>query len=200
MTISTRSRPDARRSTSRIAVLSLVAILLAGAAGAQVAGRSSMDRLLPRVNFDIEQHELSTVVERDIKIAYRRGIEDLKEGNCRDAASKFDFILEQIGDDPMIYYVAATAARCMRSFRAAAGHYESAIEFEPTNYEAHRFLGVSRLALGDVEEATDILGRLELQRLECEDACEPELEEAYDGLRGAIELAQARSAETGATK
>ncbi|MEM9177069.1 MAG: hypothetical protein AAGC67_17765 [Myxococcota bacterium] len=164
-------------------------LLCASMAFAQSRGLSSLDRLA-RYDWDIEHFGLTNVVERDLKKAYRRGIEDLKDGNCRDAAHKFEFILEHIDDDATIYYVAATAARCMRAFRSAAGYYESSIEFEPTNYEAHRFLGVSRLALGEIEEANDVLASLDLERIECGDACAPGLEEAYAGLRGALEVVQ----------
>jgi tetratricopeptide (TPR) repeat protein len=163
-------------------------------ASAQGVGIPAIDRL-PRYDWDLEQYELTDVVSADIKQAYRRGIEDLKEGNCRDAASKFEFILDFIDDDPAIYYVAATAARCARAFRAAAGYYESTIEFDPDHWDAHRFLGVTRLALGDLDEAGDVLATLDLERLECAEACPPELEAAYAELRGALEVARARGAE-----
>ena len=97
-------------------------------AAAQGVGIPAIDRL-PRYDWDLEQYDLTDVISADIKQAYRRGIEDLKEGNCLDATSKFEFILEFMDDDPAIYYVAATAARCARAFRAAAGYYESTIEF-----------------------------------------------------------------------
>ena len=161
-------------------------------ASAQIIGIPQLDRM-PRFRYDwnVEQHELTNVIERDIKKAYREGIRNLQDGNCRDAHSKFEFILDFIDDDPLIYYVAATSARCMRGFRAAAGYYESAIEFEPAYYEAHRFLGLSRLALGDLESATEVLGDLELMRVECEGDCDPELEDAYASLRGALQMARA---------
>lgn len=163
-------------------------------AAAQGVGIPAIDRL-PRYDWDLEQYDLTDVISADIKQAYRRGIEDLKEGNCRDATSKFEFILDFLDDDPAIYYVAATAARCARAFRAAAGYYESTIEFDPNHWDAHRFLGVTRLALGDLDEAGDVLATLDLERIECAEACPPELEAAYAELRGALEVARAQSIE-----
>ncbi len=189
-----------RRNRSALAMRGILPLLLATglmgvpSAEAQITGIPALDRL-PRYDWDVDPNELVGVETREIKQAYRRGIQDLKDGHCRDASSKFEFILGFIDDDPTIYYVAATAARCHHAFRAAAGYYESTIEFEPTNYDAYRFLGVSRLALGEVDEARDVLARLDLARLECEGACPPDLELAYAALRGALEVAKARAAD-----
>ena len=78
----------------------------------------------------------------------------------------------------------------MRSFRSATGFYESTIEFDPERWEAYRYLGVSYLALGDVEAASDALAELDLARIECEKSCAPDLESAYASLRKAVETAQ----------
>ena len=168
--------------------------LVAGVAHAQRGGLSGLDRIA-RYDWDVEQSDLTDVLSRDLKKAWRRGVIDLKHGNCRDATRKFEFLLGHIEDDPTIYYAAATAARCARAFRAAAGYYESAIEFEPSNYEAMRFLGVSRLALGDMEEANEVLAALDLERIACARACAPELEAAYAELRGAVATAYERASD-----
>ena len=188
-----RHRSAIRAALRILRVGAVVLFMAAAPVSAQRTGFATIDRL-PRFDWEVEQYELSDVAERDIKKAYRRGIEDLKKGNCRDASSKFEFILGFIDDDPIIYYVAATAARCMRAFRAAAGYYESTIEFEPTNYDAHRFLGISRLALGQLDEASDVLATLDLERVECGEGCDPELEAAYASLRGALEFARTHAA------
>lgn len=189
-----RDRPSIRTVLRILRVGAVALVVTAAPASAQRTGFAAIDRL-PRYDWEVEQYELADVVERDLKKAYRRGIEDLKKGNCRDASTKFEFILGFIEDDPTIYYVAGTAARCMRAFRAAAGYYESTIEFEPKNYDAHRFLGISRLALGDLDEASEVLATLDLERVECGDECDPDLEAAYAGLRGALEFAQAYARE-----
>jgi len=188
----------AKRSLSgRVRGIGLSILLFgtfASAAAAQVPGGVipgiAPDPGLALPNWDVDELQGSTVEKREIVRAYRQAIDLLEEGQCRDALSKFDYVLEFVDDDPEVYYAAATAARCARSFRSATGLYESTIEFAPANWEAYRYLGISYLALGDLDGATDTLGELDVAKDECADACEPELESAYASLRKVVKKAE----------
>ncbi|MEM9176506.1 MAG: hypothetical protein AAGC67_14885 [Myxococcota bacterium] len=186
-----------RRFVNGVLSAGLAAAILAGSAG--LAGAQLPGGVIPGVapdpglalpNWDADELQGSTVQKRDIVKAYQQAIEQLEDGRCRDALSKFDYVLEFVDDDPNVYYAAATAARCARSFRSAMGLYESTIEFDPARWEAYRGLGISYLALGDLEGATDTLGELDLAKAECADACAPELESAYAALRKVLEKAE----------
>ena len=161
----------------------------AGTAGAQLP-RIAPEPGIALPNWGVDELQGSTVQKRDILNAYEKAIEQLEDGKCRDALSNFDYVLDFVDDDPNVYYAAATAARCARSFRSATGLYESTIEFDPANWEAYRYLGISHLALGDLESATDALGALDLAKDECAEACPAELESAYASLRKVVQKAE----------
>ena len=181
---------DTVARTLAAVLASMLVVAPVGTASAQpVPGIVNMPNLqLP--DWDVDEQEQSTIQKREILKAYKKGVEDLQEGHCRSAVNKFEFVLDFIENDPTVYYAAATAARCVRSFRSATGFYESTIEFDPERWEAYRYLGVSYLALGDVEAASDALAELDLARIECEKSCAPDLESAYASLRKAVETAQ----------
>lgn len=185
-------RQAARFSLSGFLVVGLAAAIsgsFAETAGAQVPG-IGQDPGAALFNWDVDEVQGSTVQKRDIAKAYEQAIEHLEEGRCRDALSKFDYVLDFVDDNPTVYYAAATAARCAGSFRSATGLYESTIEFDPKNWDAYRYLGISHLALGDLEGATDALGELDLAKEDCAGTCAPELESAYASLREVVQKAQ----------
>ena len=139
------------------------------------------------LNWDLSDQSATNVELVDLKKAYRRGIRDLKDGNCRTASAKFDFVLDHIKNDPDLHYVSATAHRCMQDFLGAAKQYERVLELDEDYFAAYRFLGVSLLAIGHFEESVELFAQLETKRLECDPECDEELEGAYTQLRDALE-------------
>ncbi len=199
------SRAGRRRST-RLALVTLslsfllsFSLVLANASDAfaqPVVGVPGMKVRDPTMNaWEINKLLHTDVTLADVKRSYKGAIEDLQNGNCRTATAKLDFVLDHIKKDPNLYYVAATARRCTQQFRIAADLYETAIELDETYYSAYRYLGISHLALGEFEEATDQLGLLESERVACGPDCDASLVESAQALRKAIEIARSIAAQ-----
>lgn len=181
--------PKVGRRVLAVAALALAFSLVNTApALAQIRGPNPLT--VPLFDWDVDIQPNANIEARDLQAAYRRGVRDLQEGNCRSASQKFAFVLDYVDDEPRLYYAAGTAARCARAFRAATGYYESTLEFDPDRDDATKFLGISYLALGDIESATDALGTLAVRREDCAGDCDPRLEASYRDLKKALETAR----------
>ncbi|MFK7894424.1 MAG: tetratricopeptide repeat protein [Myxococcota bacterium] len=186
-----------RRRPLLLAVLSLLLLLSAGAASAQLGGIPGTH---PRDSnsvgglWGVDNENLKGVEPAQVKAEYRRGLRYLKEGKCRRAKQKFSFLMEVLPENASIQYLAGSADRCEKKFDSAAKHYAKAIELDEAMFSAYKSLGVSRLALGDLQSALIPLAQLEVQRIECGSDCPPELETAYLDLKRLIEMTQARGA------
>lgn len=139
-----------------------------------------------------DNENLKGVEPRTVKAACRKGLKFLKEGKCRQAKQKFNFVMEILPDDASVQYLAGSADRCEQDFDSAAAHYERAIELDDSMFSAYKALGISHLALGDLKSALRPLARLEVRRIECGADCPEDLETAYLDLKKLIEMARSR--------
>jgi len=129
-----------------------------------------------------------------LKKAYRKGLKLLKKGDCRKATEQFDFVLSVLPENAGVHYLAGSADRCEKKFESAASHYSKAIEHDEAMYPAYKSLGISYLAMGDLESATQLLGRMEVKRFDCDSSCPKKFESAYVDLERTIEMVRARQA------
>ncbi len=137
-------------------------------------------------DWDVTHQDLSNVEIHDLKKAYRDGVKDLQEGACRSATSKLEFVLEHVRNDADLKYIAATAYRCTKEFRTASEYYEGVLELDADHYASYRFLGISLLALGDFDGATQHFAELEAKYTACDPDCGDDLEPASTGLHKAL--------------
>ena len=140
----------------------------------------------------VDNESLKGVEARSVKVAYRKGLKFLKEGKCRQAKQKFNFVMEILPENASVQYLAGSADRCEKNFDSAASHYEKAIELDDSMFSAYKSLGVSHLARGDLKSALVPLAQLEVKRIECGADCPDGLEAALVDLKKLIEMAKAR--------
>ena len=185
------------RPTSNVhARLVALAVSILGAATASAQHGGAFPGMNPGMplgqNWDVTEQDLTNVEIHDLKKAYREGVKDLRAGSCRSATSKLDFVLEHIRNDANLEYIAATAYRCTKEFRTASEHYEAVLELDAEHYASYRFLGISLLALGDFDGATQRFAELEAKYTVCDPRCGDDLETAYTRLHEALKYVRDR--------
>jgi tetratricopeptide (TPR) repeat protein len=187
--------PGARTASAIPFLWLLTLCLLAGPAFAQIGGMPGVNPADSRMfghDWKIESDDLTGADLGRVKLAYEKGVKYLQKGECRKADLKFSYVLSVLPDNAEANYLAGATERCLGDFEAAVGHYETAIEKDPSMYLAYKHLGVSYLALREVEMALEQLASLETLRVECDESCPEELDAAYTDFKSTIEKITAK--------
>ncbi len=122
----------------------------------------------------------------DLTETYREGVRLLTDGDCKKAERKFRTVVKAVSRNPEANYMRGIALQCQDKHKTAVRYLKKAVRYDDEMYTAYEKLGISYLALGEMEDAQGQLRQLETLKLDCGETCSSALLEAHTSLASAI--------------
>src|SRR6476661_2085850 len=126
--------------------------------------------------------------EFDAAEEYRKGIDALKDSKFAQAKSSFARVLGVQPRDANTNFLAGMADAGLNDFKAAAKHYERAVQADSKLVVAQQELAVTYVKLGDKTKAEATLAKLKSMDTSCAGACKEaeEIKKAISTVEAAL--------------